>query len=128
MASPNMSIGQKVRVSSGCGTYSAKAIISLVNDDNTLDIVWEDATGPDEESGVARERVRLLEAFEEENPDKDIDSYTLKDRGALFFELKDYHTSQEYFLEALKALVPPPSTGSVFHFQLTSCCFPLCLT
>lgn len=110
MVSPAISIGQKVRVSSACATYSAKAIVSFVNDDSTLDIVWEDPSGPEEEGGVARDRVRVLEAFEE-NTEKEMDSQTLKDRGALFFELKDYRTSQKYFLEALKALVPPPSTG-----------------
>jgi tetratricopeptide (TPR) repeat protein len=113
------SIGQVIRVEEKSNKFSAKAIVSFVHDDGTLDVIYQ-GEGLKEECAVQLGRVRALEDFE--FPDSVVASTAsaeqLKNNGNMLFSLKDYHSAIEIYRRSIIALYKQSgsehvSTGSV---------------
>mmetsp|Transcript_2487 Transcript_2487/g.7735 ORF Transcript_2487/g.7735 Transcript_2487/m.7735 type:complete len:322 (-) Transcript_2487:191-1156(-) len=93
-------VGRRVRVARGEAT--ARAMISSVNDDGSLDVVYEE----DDEEGVVRS-ASALEPFEEDEGEPE--PRERKERGSRLFRLKDYGAAEAEYqacLAALRALWP----------------------
>ena len=115
-------VGQDVRVENLAKTLSTKAMVSFINDDNTLDVIYGSKGGnndsKDEESSIALDRVHCLEPFEVHRDDVNtLSGETLKEYGNKLFAVKDYRSALDWYKRALIALT---HTGSVEKLSVGS--------
>lgn len=95
-------IGRRVRVPRGDGT--ARAMICSVNNDGTLDVVFDE---DDSEDVLLSSSARALEAFEEDEAsveESTAGARVLKERGSALFRLKDYASAQAEYQKCLDLL------------------------
>ncbi len=117
-----------IRIEDNSNNFSSKATVSFVNQDDTLDVIYQ-GEELKEECSVPLNRIRSLEGFESCG---DIDSATpdnknteaLKNNGNVLFSLKDYHSAIDYYKKSLKTLykqsgVENLTTGSVVLVSMT---------
>jgi tetratricopeptide (TPR) repeat protein len=98
------SVGEIVRIVNGIDKSSRRAVVSVDNDDGTIDVIYN-SSDLIEEVKVALSRVQKLQHFElsasESSPSE------LKEYGNVLFRLKDFEAASEYYHKALHALTPP---------------------
>jgi len=94
-------VGATVRVPRGKDA-TARAMISSLNDDETMDVVYED--GDDDEACVARSAATSVEPFEEKDAEEEECPAVLKERGSTLFKLKDYVAAARYYQRALAVI------------------------
>ena len=99
------SIGSKVRVLHERNGSRQSGTVSLINDENTYDIIY-DGNNNEEECGVSLSRLSPVESFELD----DLECYTanqLKEFGNVLFRLKDYDAAVNYYRLSLSTLLRP---------------------
>lgn len=112
-------IGQKIRVLGVDGEISHRAMISFINEDGMVDVIYTSKLKPStaiegEESNIPASRLLRLEHFEvdEETTMEPISAGNMKDRGNAVFSRKDFECAEMWYRRALSTLTPPLSVGA----------------
>ena len=115
-------VGQRVRVLDNSKSISYLGIISLINTDDTYDIILSSKgnSGKDELTSVPQDLVSELQSFEIDDSHNGVDAEARKSQGNTLFSAKDYTAALEYYKRGIAALFPTSSNDSLGEYSMGS--------